>query len=157
MPSLPSPQEAFRRHRHDVLNELQLIRAYIQMGRTGSALQVVDRLAAWLGTLSQWQTAFPTQPETMWCASQCPHLRLVACEGPVGQGDIGRLCEAWLWLDEAAAAAGCYADVALAWRPGEGYELLLHPAEETRGAWETILTSAPAWPGLRVALTIWRD
>ncbi|WP_258110812.1 Spo0B domain-containing protein [Alicyclobacillus sp. SP_1] len=41
-------------HRHEVLNALQLIRAYGQLGKTESQLAQVDRLAEWIHSLSLW-------------------------------------------------------------------------------------------------------
>lgn len=46
--------DMFRHHRHDVLNELQLVRAYLQMDKPDKALSIVDRAATWLQSLSRW-------------------------------------------------------------------------------------------------------
>lgn len=66
---------AFREHRHDVLNSLQLIRAYIQVARYSDAIRVIDTTAAWLQSLSQWQTRCK-ESGLVWTASRCPHLIL---------------------------------------------------------------------------------
>ncbi|MFX4302660.1 Spo0B domain-containing protein [Alicyclobacillus tolerans] len=47
----------FRGHRHEVLNKLQLIRAYMQMNRLESALEHIDQLSIWLRSLSELQNS----------------------------------------------------------------------------------------------------
>jgi hypothetical protein len=68
---------AFRRHRHDVLNELQLIRAYLQLGQTERAQSVLDRTAAWLQSLTKWNANLgPSGESLVWNASICPNIHL---------------------------------------------------------------------------------
>lgn len=72
-----NPAVQFRAHRHDVLNELQLIRAYLQMERPAQAVAVVDRLSTWLQSLTTWQINAGTFGEQlMWTAAVCPHVLL---------------------------------------------------------------------------------
>lgn len=69
--------ESFRRHRHDVLNALQLVRGYVQMGQTDKAIGVVDRTAAWLQSLSRWHVNGQADAEQlMWTASVCSNIIL---------------------------------------------------------------------------------
>ncbi|MDQ0188328.1 Spo0B domain-containing protein [Alicyclobacillus cycloheptanicus] len=100
---------AFRVHRHDVLNYLQLVRAYIQMNRPERALEAVTELTLWLQSLSAAQSAFETiAPPLLWTAAACSHVRLGRAEAAVRWTPV--LCElvssVWRWADEAAAAAG---------------------------------------------------
>jgi Sensor_kinase_SpoOB-type, alpha-helical domain len=70
-----SSAQSFRLHRHDVLNQLQLIRARIQMGQEEKALIVVDRMAGWLQSLSTWQSVLPEAAHSLlWCMAACSHV-----------------------------------------------------------------------------------
>ncbi|ACV58826.1 Spo0B domain-containing protein [Alicyclobacillus acidocaldarius] len=67
--------EAFRRHRHDVLNQLQIVRALIQMNRADRAIAAIDRLAEWLQSLGRVQQAVLPSAELMvWTLASCPHV-----------------------------------------------------------------------------------
>ncbi|WP_067848232.1 Spo0B domain-containing protein [Alicyclobacillus mali (ex Roth et al. 2021)] len=67
--------EAFRRHRHDVLNQLQIVRALIQMNRADRAIAAIDRIAAWLQSLGRVQQAVPAGAEAIvWALAVCPHI-----------------------------------------------------------------------------------
>ncbi|WP_206831031.1 Spo0B domain-containing protein [Alicyclobacillus fructus] len=67
--------EEFRRHRHDVLNQLQIVRALIQMNRTDRAIAALDRLAEWLQSLGRVQQVLPRTAEAMlWTLASCPHV-----------------------------------------------------------------------------------
>lgn len=77
MGEVQSASDVFRRHRHDVLNELQLVRGYLQMGRQEEAVRVIDRTASWLQSLTYWQVIDSRFGEQlMWAASVCPNLQL---------------------------------------------------------------------------------
>ncbi|WAH38975.1 Spo0B domain-containing protein [Alicyclobacillus dauci] len=70
---------SFRRHRHDVLNELQLVRGYLQMNQPEKAVRVVDRTAEWLQSLTRWQVSLDgVGEELMWVACMCPNVVLNA-------------------------------------------------------------------------------
>ncbi|MCL6453168.1 MAG: Spo0B domain-containing protein [Alicyclobacillus sp.] len=68
---------ALRKHRHDVLNELQLIKGNLQLNRVDRAMRVVNRCAEWLASVSELQASVPEawQP-LVWTAVGCPHLRV---------------------------------------------------------------------------------
>ncbi|WP_041695250.1 Spo0B domain-containing protein [Alicyclobacillus acidocaldarius] len=67
--------ESFRRHRHDVLNQLQIIRALIQMNRADRAIAAMDRLAEWLQSLGRVQQAVGSSAElVVWTLAACPHV-----------------------------------------------------------------------------------
>ncbi|TDY43370.1 sensor kinase SpoOB-type protein [Alicyclobacillus sacchari] len=100
----PSPAAQFRTHRHDVLNELQLIRAYLQMERPAQAVAVVDRLSTWLQSLTTWQiSAGAFGEQLMWTAAVCPHVLLdsFTCQIPPVDDVVEQFCR-WLkmWNDE---------------------------------------------------------
>jgi hypothetical protein len=72
-----NPVSLFRKHRHDLLNQLQLIRAYVQIGRQSDAIRIVDETARWLQSLTKWQTHCKGHAERLvFVASNCPHLIL---------------------------------------------------------------------------------
>jgi len=99
---------AFRHHRHDVVNSLQVIRAYIQMGRSEKAVQSVDELAAWLRSLAVWQACVGTQDEELvWNAAVCPNLQLVSAPRiTFAETQRREVKQAWLWLNEFAQVKG---------------------------------------------------
>lgn len=99
---------AFRHHRHDVVNALQVIRAYIQLGRSDKAIQSVDELAAWMRSLAVWQECVKAEDEELvWNAAVCPNLQLVSAPR-LRLSDTQRreVKAAWLWLNEFAQAKG---------------------------------------------------
>lgn len=65
--------DAFRKHRHDVMNGLQLVKAYMQLNKPVEAMSALDRLANWLRSLSVIQ-AQSMDSNLLWAAAQCPHL-----------------------------------------------------------------------------------
>jgi hypothetical protein len=76
-----SPVLRFRKHRHDILNQLQLIRAYVQIGRQPDAIRIVDETARWLQSLTMWQTYCTENAERLvFAASNCPHLFLASAD-----------------------------------------------------------------------------
>lgn len=74
---------AFRVHRHDVQNHLQLVKAYIQLNRPSDALSAVDRLAHWLTSLSLVQNHLGGESAAiLWAAAQCPNIVIEQLMGP---------------------------------------------------------------------------
>jgi hypothetical protein len=67
--------ESLRRHRHDVLNGLQLVKAYLQLGKAEQSLSAVNRLADWLQSISGIQSRGHA-PELVRTAMECPHVRV---------------------------------------------------------------------------------
>ncbi|WP_062308743.1 Spo0B domain-containing protein [Alicyclobacillus sendaiensis] len=87
--------EAFRRHRHDVLNELQIIRALIQMNRSERAMAAIDRLAEWLQSLGRVQQAvFSSAEPLVWVLAGCPHV--VVADIVVEHAPEGDAVEQWM-------------------------------------------------------------
>ena len=108
---IPSPElAAFRLHRHDVLNDLQLIRAYIQMGRPEQALGAVDHLADWLASLGIVQNMFgDLYNELFWLMATCAYVRIADGVQPLLSG-AGRHLEEFkrvvVWLNQQAQMHG---------------------------------------------------
>lgn len=67
-------------HRHEVLNALQLIRAYGQLGKSEWQLVQVDRLAEWIHSLSLWNRE--------WINDSKDCLRLVMTDRRILLSDI---------------------------------------------------------------------
>ncbi|GEO25818.1 hypothetical protein AAC03nite_16030 [Alicyclobacillus acidoterrestris] len=104
---------SFRRHRHDVLNELQLIRGYLQLGKPERALAVVDRTATWLQSLTRWQSLGDVGKKLVWEAATCPHLQLrqLHVDGDLSDGVLEPFC-AWLHkLNDYAAEQGVHLEL----------------------------------------------
>ncbi|CAM3798254.1 Spo0B domain-containing protein [Alicyclobacillus pomorum] len=99
--------EAFRRHRHDVMNSLQLVKAYIQMEKSDKALQAVNDLADWLKSLSLVQMR-STEPQLLWTAAQCPRVRFAHVPEDVilRQGESAEICRLLEKLESLAAQYG---------------------------------------------------
>ncbi len=99
--------EAFRRHRHDVMNSLQLVKAYIQMEKPDKALHAVNDLANWLQSLSLVQM-HSTEPQLLWTAAQCPRVRFahVAEDILLRKGESAELCRLLEKLESLAAQCG---------------------------------------------------
>lgn len=99
---------AFRHHRHDVMNFLQVVRAYVQLGRTEGAIEAVDRLAEWLKSLSLWQSKVQQEDACLvWHAATCPQVWLT--EAPrVCLNDLQRdqLRAIWSRLNTLAQSLG---------------------------------------------------
>ncbi|WDL97001.1 Spo0B domain-containing protein [Alicyclobacillus sp. ALC3] len=104
-----SAKDAFRIHRHDVQNFLQLVRAYLQLDRPERALTTVMDLSDWLTSLSLVQSRFEFAPSiVLWTAAQCPHVRLIRAEYTTEWRRTWSksLCEVWTFANEQAAATG---------------------------------------------------
>ncbi len=96
---------AFRIHRHDVLNSLQLVKAYIQLNRPERAQASLDHLSQWLKSLGLWQTNISEESEALvWNASVCPNVHLDQSDSLERLDSAMReeLMEAWRWLNEQA-------------------------------------------------------
>lgn len=105
--SASADADVFRRHRHDVLNELQLVRGYLQMGQSDKAVAVIDRTAAWIQSLSRWQINGAVNGEQwMWGASICPNITLaeIDCSVPENLAIDSDALTRWL-LDTQAQLA----------------------------------------------------
>jgi hypothetical protein len=151
--ALDSSQQ-FRRHRHDVMNALQLVKAYVQLGKSEAAVQAVDDVAEWLHSLSAVQTA-QDDGQLLWTAATCPRLRLSGLEAVNGLPmDVEtELCSCLQLIDDFAAEVGLKKlRVSLFSEP----ETNTHPVgvrfelpEEFRLSWQTI-HSAKEWCYLQV-------
>lgn len=103
------PTGAFRIHRHDVLNSLQLVRAYIQLDRVDRALSAVTDLSAWLQSLSLAQAVFAESAESLlWTASACSRARLAEVVDaprwtPTLRRDVGQV---WITVNDQVALIG---------------------------------------------------
>lgn len=99
---------AFRGHRHDVLNGMQVVRGYIQLGRTQEAISAIDRLTTWLRSLTLIQSLAATNYRWLTAASHCPHVILSECfcnETLPDETDC-LLADVWSWLNEEMSLIG---------------------------------------------------
>lgn len=120
-----SPEAAFRRHRHDVLNQLQLIRARVQMGQGDRALLVLDRTALWLQSLGTWQSHLPVHAHSLlWRMAECSH---VLTEGIIAKPEsftpdvVHSLQEIFKSVEENANLRGDYPRVVLRCNPAHSF------------------------------------
>lgn len=100
---------AFRHHRHDVMNSLQMIRAYTQLGRMEQAIETVDRLADWLKSLSLWQNSTELEESTLvWHAATCPQVKLTSIPSKIRLTPVmgEELMDIWTHLNTAAQELG---------------------------------------------------
>ncbi|MFD1675001.1 Spo0B domain-containing protein [Alicyclobacillus fodiniaquatilis] len=137
---------SFRRHRHDVLNQLQLVRAYLQMERTEDAITMIDQTAQWLQSLALWQINFGYFGERlMWVAATCPNVYLkdVASELELTDECLTEL-EAWLVAVQhllAQQGGNVYLSISA---QGKGFAILLDsqapnlPLEVWHNTYETL-------------------
>lgn len=96
--------DAFRLHRHDVQNALQLVRGYIQLNRPNNAIEVVDGLSAWLHSLTLISNLGPSASPWISQAAQCPHVVLTDLAGDsADQETYEMVADSWSWLNEACA------------------------------------------------------
>lgn len=101
--------DLFRRHRHDILNELQLVRAYTQMEQYDKAIAVTDRVALWLQSLSTWQRIFEDSGrDVVFWAGACPNVLLSdATATAVPSEDVATELIEWLQMfQQTLATAG---------------------------------------------------
>lgn len=104
-----SAEDAFRKHRHDVMNGLQLVKAYIQLNKSDEAVAAVNRLADWFQSLALVQASWQaTWPELLWTAAQCPHLRITKVSPgiPASPEDAAAMSDCLHWLEDAVSMAG---------------------------------------------------
>ena len=155
---------AFRRHRHEVLNALQLIKGYIQLGHPDRALHSVDRLAVWLTGLSRWHTVCPAQDSLLWQAAGQSSVALAAVvpDQPPWRCSPGLerdLLAAWQWLQGQAAELGGSQPWQVTLRAGqrqgeilEGVELDVARTENTGRWWDNLQTNGMTQPWSHVVL-----
>jgi hypothetical protein len=96
--------EVFRRHRHDILNGLQLVQGYLQMGRPQQALTALSQLTGWLRTVSLVQMqAGVAERAFLFTVSTCPAIEAVSLDGlfPMTSDLCRQLCAVWRMLDQA--------------------------------------------------------
>jgi len=92
----------FRIHRHDVLNHLQLVQAYIQLQRLDEAMLSVSALAGWLNSISLWQQIDVLAQIMVPVAAVTSHVHLKEHHRlPHVLGVWNEeLPNAWKWLDD---------------------------------------------------------
>jgi hypothetical protein len=97
---------AFRKHRHDVLNGLQLVKAYMQLNKPVEAMDALDRLSNWLRSLSVIQ-AQCMDSNLLWAAAQCPHICVEDVQlSPLTGPFLKEVMECLVWLDACANEQG---------------------------------------------------
>jgi hypothetical protein len=137
-----SSAAAFRAHRHDVLNALQLIRAYIQLNRPNDALRAVDNLATWLQSIGNLQNQLGDEHEdVLWLFVRCPHvhIRHMARFPDLCESALSELRALWYWLEEQCSNQGFRrVEVEVHHAAEEGLEILLDVTEEMDSWWNTI-------------------
>ncbi|KPV43237.1 Spo0B domain-containing protein [Alicyclobacillus ferrooxydans] len=96
---------AFQLHRHDLQNYMQLVKAYLQLGKPEKALDAANQCAGWLTSLSRLQSQLSEDAggaRLLWTAATCSHLRVSLLNfSPVL--DVSPLCEGIAWLEQQAA------------------------------------------------------
>lgn len=101
------PLSAFRHHRHDVVNFLQVMRAYTQLGKVEQALESLDLLAEWLKSLSVLQNSITSENANLvWHAATCPHVLLGSAPNLSLGPERTELMEIWSWLNASAEELG---------------------------------------------------
>ncbi len=103
--------EVFRRHRHDVLNGLQLVQGYLQLGKPERALTALQEVSQWLLGVSLVQTRMKDGDHPfLFAVATCPSLTVVCCDHLFPMDD--RLCQeltsVWYKLEDALAASNIH-------------------------------------------------
>lgn len=100
--------QTYRRHRHDVMNGLQVVRGYIQLNRPSDAIDAVDRLAAWLKSLTSIQQLVGAYGGWLSVASETPQVIVDYVSDAVEytHNHDTQLTAVWHWLDGQCARAG---------------------------------------------------
>jgi|GEM_PF-4757647 len=101
--------ESVRKHRHDVLNLLQVAQGYLQLQRPEVALSSLRQLSDWLNSLSALQSAIrSTETPVYQAALTCPHVfvRRFACERVLTEAESDCVADLLEALDERAAEVG---------------------------------------------------
>lgn len=127
-----SPWVAFQSHRHDLQNYLQLVKAYLQLGRPEKAMTAVDECAEWLGSLSRLQSRLTShEQDVFWTAVACPHLR-IDIEQFLSHRETESLCASLKWLEQLAVEHNIkYIRTAIALEQSEaGVAASQHPEKE---------------------------
>lgn len=133
---------AFRKHRHDVINGLQMVRAYIQLNRPERALAAMDDVSNWLASLSLWTTiSADSYANLTWIAAICPRILLCATPNAMllqnhQAASLARMLPEW---DEAASILGVKC-VRLRLENGHVQDILrivVEAAQEMRSWWDT--------------------
>ncbi|MCL6637986.1 MAG: Spo0B domain-containing protein [Alicyclobacillus sp.] len=143
------PWMAVRAHRHDLLNDLQVVKAYLQMQRTDRAAAAIDRLAARLNGLSHLQaTLSPDEHELMWWAMQCSRVTLQdwprgVCVAPGMAAQVGQVL---ILLDSKAAESGIPLVHLRVRSVAAGVELTVtSPGREELADWWNTVGEAVSW------------
>ncbi|GMA52367.1 hypothetical protein GCM10025857_37240 [Alicyclobacillus contaminans] len=136
------PEDALRRHRHDILNDLQLVKAYIQLGKPDRALGAVDKLVNWLQSLSSIHAITPSP--LLWTLVQCPAVRW-RFDTPISDWsteEVGELCDLARTVNEAAqdAGLGVIRVVCTGRQDDRKLQIELHMGEELRNLWDNVST-----------------
>jgi hypothetical protein len=100
---------AFRKHRHDVLNELQLVQGYVQLQNYAGSLGAVHRLSTWLASLSELQAQlYEVESQILAVASGSPHVVFRSCARtrPLLEEEVSAVSNLWNSLEERAAECG---------------------------------------------------
>lgn len=92
--------EAIREHRHELINVLQIVRAYVQLGKPVQALNHLDDLADWLQSLTICQSGLGLSGESvLFQSARYPRLRWRKWNTGSISSELAQelsLCVAWL-------------------------------------------------------------
>ncbi|WP_067932989.1 Spo0B domain-containing protein [Alicyclobacillus kakegawensis] len=100
--------DVFRQHRHDVLNGLQLVQGYLQLGKPDRALAALIELSGWLQGVSRAQSvAADSDWEFVFAVATCASLELAACERlfPMDEPLLRELSHLWRALQQSLASS----------------------------------------------------
>lgn len=95
-----------RKHRHDVLNMLQIAQGYLQMEKPQQALVSLRQLSEWLQSLSQLQGHMePVGTRLFQVACMCPHVIFASLvqHRELQVSEMNVLAELWTSLEEMSA------------------------------------------------------
>lgn len=99
-----------RLHRHDLLNGLQLVTGYLQLNKPERALRSVDRMAAWLRSISWIHAVTEDTAYDGWfkVSHTAPHVLLQERPSDLTYTRTidESLSSAWQWLEEICALHG---------------------------------------------------
>jgi hypothetical protein len=96
---------SFQKHRHDVLNSLQLVQGYLQLDKTNAALTSLHKLSRWLHSLSLLQSRLPESAAALFqIAITCPHVIVEEWSGSAAMDadSIWSLRVLWQRLEDVA-------------------------------------------------------
>lgn len=134
---------SFRAHRHDVLNQLQLVRAYVQLNRPEQALRSVDALAGWLTSIGHVQNT-TQDPRLVWMVAKTPHVTFhgVSELHDVSEEEADKLHSIGEWLESECMIHGFQQDVTFV-RSENILKVCIRKTEETAPWWDTIHKDVP--------------